>query len=172
MFNRKRRQRNAKIQIQIWEQTNGEVTHFVAGGSTGGTISGVGVWKISWLKQMMMMRVMFVWWKQTFVGKFLKSKNPLVKCVLADPEGSIFYDFFTSRKVLTVNSWHQKSSVWIILTRWWNQRSSLWKEWARAPSRAAWILLSLIRLFCLIMLKSPIKPWLRVKILAFEWFRA
>ena len=101
MFNRKRRQRNAKIQIQIWEQTNGEVTHFVAGGSTGGTISGVGVWKISWLKQMMMMRVMFVWWKQTFAGKFLKSKNPLVKCVLADPEGSIFYDFFTSRKVLT-----------------------------------------------------------------------
>ena len=49
----------------------------------------------------MIVTVMFVWWRPLFAGKFLKSKNPLVKCVLADPEGSIFYDFFTSRKVLT-----------------------------------------------------------------------
>jgi len=27
---------------EIWKQTNGVITHFVAGGSTGGTISGTG----------------------------------------------------------------------------------------------------------------------------------
>jgi len=58
---------------EIWEQTKGTVTHFVAGASTGGTISGT--------------------------GKFLKSKNPNVKCVLADPVGSIFYEYFQSKKL-------------------------------------------------------------------------
>ena len=42
----------------------GRVTHFVAGGSTGGTISGT--------------------------GKFLKEKNPEIEVTLADPKGSIF----------------------------------------------------------------------------------
>jgi len=59
---------------EIWEQTVGRVTHFVAGGSTGGTISGT--------------------------GRFLKEKNPDVKCILADPKGSIFYDFFISQKTV------------------------------------------------------------------------
>lgn len=58
---------------EIWEQTVGRVTHFVAGGSTGGTISGT--------------------------GKFLKGKNPEIQCVLADPEGSVFYEYYMSRKV-------------------------------------------------------------------------
>lgn len=57
---------------EIWEQTGGTVTHFVAGGSTGGTISGT--------------------------GKYLKSQNPNVKAILADPYGSIFYDYFMSGK--------------------------------------------------------------------------
>lgn len=48
---------------EIWEQTDGKVTAFVAGIGTGGTISGV--------------------------GKFLKEKNPRIKVVAADPEGSI-----------------------------------------------------------------------------------
>ena len=53
---------------EIWEQTNGTVTHFVAAGSTGGTISGV--------------------------SKYLKSKNPQIQTVLADPMGSIFTNHF------------------------------------------------------------------------------
>eukprot|EP00040_Diaphanoeca_grandis_P010804 m.55338 g.55338 ORF g.55338 m.55338 type:complete len:410 (-) comp22058_c1_seq1:253-1482(-) len=53
---------------EIYEQTCGEVTHFVMSGSTGGTISGV--------------------------GKYLKSRNPDVKMVLADPVGSVFTNFF------------------------------------------------------------------------------
>lgn len=56
---------------EIWNQTQGTVTHFVAGGSTGGTISGT--------------------------GKFLKGQNPDVRCVLADPYGSIFTDYFKTR---------------------------------------------------------------------------
>src|SRR5256886_229301 len=49
---------------EIWEQTNGRVTHFVAGMGTGGTISGV--------------------------GRVLKRHNPAVQVVGADPVGSIY----------------------------------------------------------------------------------
>ena len=49
---------------EIWEQTKGRVTHFVAGAGTGGTISGV--------------------------GKYLKEMNPAIRVIAADPEGSVF----------------------------------------------------------------------------------
>src|SRR4051794_24710227 len=48
---------------EIWEQTGGLVTAFVAGVGTGGTISGV--------------------------GRYLKERNPEVRVVGADPEGSV-----------------------------------------------------------------------------------
>ncbi|HEX7168787.1 MAG TPA: cystathionine beta-synthase [Acidimicrobiales bacterium] len=49
---------------EIWKQTAGRVTHFVAGVGTGGTISGV--------------------------GRYLKSQNPDIQIVGADPEGSVY----------------------------------------------------------------------------------
>ncbi|MGH9299941.1 MAG: cystathionine beta-synthase, partial [Acidimicrobiales bacterium] len=49
---------------EIWNQTSGRVTHFVAGIGTGGTISGI--------------------------GRYLKSKNPAVQIIGADPEGSVY----------------------------------------------------------------------------------
>jgi len=49
---------------EIWEQTKGHVTHFVAGAGTGGTITGV--------------------------GKYLKEKNPNIRIIAADPEGSVY----------------------------------------------------------------------------------
>ena len=52
---------------EIWRQTEGKITHFVAGIGTGGTISGT--------------------------GRFLKEKNPHIKIVGADPYGSIFKTF-------------------------------------------------------------------------------
>jgi len=49
---------------EIWRQTGGRVTHFVAGVGTGGTITGV--------------------------GRFLKAQNPAVQIVGADPSGSVY----------------------------------------------------------------------------------
>lgn len=53
---------------EIWRQTDGKITHFVAAIGTGGTISGT--------------------------GRFLKEKNPEIKVIAADPVGSIFKDYF------------------------------------------------------------------------------
>jgi cystathionine beta-synthase len=51
---------------EVWEQTEGRITHFVAGMGTCGTITGT--------------------------GRYLKERNPEVRVVGADPEGSIFSD--------------------------------------------------------------------------------
>ena len=53
---------------EIWTQTGGRVTHFVAAGSTGGTVTGV--------------------------GKFLKEMNPKVTVVMSDPCGSVFFNYW------------------------------------------------------------------------------
>ncbi|MCR5863230.1 pyridoxal-phosphate dependent enzyme [Flavobacterium sp. J372] len=49
---------------EIWEQTEGKITHFVVGVGTGGTISGV--------------------------AKYLKERNPNIKCWGIDTYGSVF----------------------------------------------------------------------------------
>ena len=49
---------------EIWRQTAGRVTHFVAGVGTGGTITGV--------------------------GRYLKAQDPGIQIVGADPEGSVY----------------------------------------------------------------------------------
>ena len=49
---------------ELWTQTQGRITHFVAGVGTGGTITGT--------------------------GRYLKEKNPDITIVGADPEGSLY----------------------------------------------------------------------------------
>jgi cystathionine beta-synthase len=49
---------------EVWRQTAGRITHFVAGVGTGGTITGV--------------------------GRYLKAQNPAVQIVGADPAGSVY----------------------------------------------------------------------------------
>ncbi len=57
---------------ELWEDTEGRITHFVCGIGTGGTVSGV--------------------------GRFLKEKNPGVKIIGVDPVGSLYYEHFKTGK--------------------------------------------------------------------------
>jgi cystathionine beta-synthase len=59
---------------EVWEQTDGRITHFVAGLGTGGTISGT--------------------------GRFLKEKNPHIQIIGADPYGSIFKTYKETGKLV------------------------------------------------------------------------
>ena len=56
---------------EIWEQTEGRVTHLVASAGTGGTITGV--------------------------ARYLKEKNPKVRVISGDPVGSILADLWRSK---------------------------------------------------------------------------
>ncbi len=58
---------------ELWEQTEGKLTHFVSGIGTGGTISGT--------------------------GRFLKEKNSNIKVIGADPFGSIYKTYKDTGKI-------------------------------------------------------------------------
>ena len=53
---------------EIWQQTEGKVTHVVVGVGTGGTITGI--------------------------ARFLKEKDPKIRVIGVDPQGSIFAEMF------------------------------------------------------------------------------
>lgn len=59
---------------ELWEATDGKITHFVAGLGTGGTISGT--------------------------GRYLKEKNPAIKIIGADPYGSVFKTYKETGKLV------------------------------------------------------------------------
>ena len=55
---------------ELWEQSEGLITHFVSAAGTGGTITGV--------------------------GRYLKEKNPAIRIIAGDPVGSILADYWKS----------------------------------------------------------------------------
>jgi cystathionine beta-synthase len=59
---------------EVWEQSEGRVTHFVASAGTGGTITGV--------------------------GRYLKEKNPAVRIIGVDPVGSMIAPYFNTGEVV------------------------------------------------------------------------
>jgi cystathionine beta-synthase len=59
---------------EIWAQTDGNITVFVASAGTGGTISGA--------------------------GKYLKEKDPDIEVIVADPVGSIYKAYVDTRKIV------------------------------------------------------------------------
>ncbi|MEO7083086.1 MAG: pyridoxal-phosphate dependent enzyme, partial [Gemmatimonadaceae bacterium] len=56
---------------EIWDQTEGRVTHFVYAAGTGGTITGV--------------------------GRYLKEKNPKIQIIAGDPVGSILAEMWRTK---------------------------------------------------------------------------
>jgi len=65
----------AKIVKETKNQMEGKIDYFIAGMGTGGTIGGV--------------------------AKFLKEKDSNIKVIAVDPIGSIFYDYFYYKKIIT-----------------------------------------------------------------------
>ncbi|HDZ26155.1 hypothetical protein LCGC14_0689990 [marine sediment metagenome] len=59
---------------EIWRDTKGNVDYLVGGIGTGGTLSGA--------------------------ARFLKEKNKRIKIIAVDPEGSVFYDYFKTGKLI------------------------------------------------------------------------
>ena len=59
---------------EVWEQTEGKVTHFLSGSGTGGTITGV--------------------------GRFLKERNPDIQVIGVDPVGSILKSYFDTGEMI------------------------------------------------------------------------
>jgi cystathionine beta-synthase len=57
---------------ELWEQTEGRITHLVGGAGTGGTLSGA--------------------------GRFLKERNPRIRVIVGEPEGSIYSEYARNRK--------------------------------------------------------------------------
>ncbi len=56
---------------ELWEQTEGRITHFVAAAGTGGTITGV--------------------------GRYLKERNPKIRIIAGDPQGSILAEMWRTK---------------------------------------------------------------------------
>ena len=59
---------------EIWQQTDGNIQAVIAGVGTGGTVSGI--------------------------GRYFKEKNPSIKIIAVDPEGSIFSHYYRTKEVV------------------------------------------------------------------------
>ena len=60
---------------ELWEQTEGRLTHLIGGAGTGGTVSGA--------------------------GKYLKEQNPRVRVIVGEPDGSIYTEYARTQTIGT-----------------------------------------------------------------------
>ncbi len=65
---------------EIWQQMSEQIDYIVAGIGTGGTLSGA--------------------------ARYLKSQDPNIKVIGVDPEGSVFYDYFKTGKLITPSRYY------------------------------------------------------------------
>jgi cystathionine beta-synthase len=82
---------------EIWEQTEGKVTHFIAGAGTGGTVSGV--------------------------GRYLKEKNPKVRVLAGDPVGSLYAGYHRTHQMGTDGAPYKVEGIGgdkVPTTIWWD----------------------------------------------------
>jgi cystathionine beta-synthase len=84
---------------EIWRQTEGRITHWVAGMGTGGTVSGT--------------------------AKYLKEQNPAVRVVGVDPVGSIYTYYHQHRAMPPAEQIHQYlidgiGEDFMPATMWWD----------------------------------------------------
>lgn len=63
---------------EIYEGTEGQISHLFAAASTGGTVSGI--------------------------GRYLKKMNPNIQVVCPDPIGSIFFEYYTTGRLIEPQS--------------------------------------------------------------------
>ncbi len=82
---------------EIWEQTEGKVTHFIAGAGTGGTVSGA--------------------------GKYLKEKNPAIRVIAGDPVGSLYAGYHRTGTLGTDGAPYKVEGIGgdkVPTTIWWD----------------------------------------------------
>ena len=82
---------------EIWEQTEGRVTHFIAGAGTGGTVSGI--------------------------GRYLKEKNPAIRILAGDPVGSLYAGYHRTRQLGTDGAPYKIEGIGgdkVPTTCWWD----------------------------------------------------
>jgi cystathionine beta-synthase len=82
---------------EIWEQTEGRVTHFIAGAGTGGTVSGV--------------------------GRYLKEQNPEIRVIAGDPAGSLYAGYFRTHELGTDGAPYKVEGIGgdkVPSTIWWD----------------------------------------------------
>lgn len=76
---------------EIWDDTDGRITHLVSGIGTGGTLSGT--------------------------ARYLKEKNPKIRVIAVDPEGSMLAEYIKSGRYITPKTYKMEGIGSDVLTK-------------------------------------------------------